>query len=241
MSDISAASPNPERFIRRSQLYRWHLKNNAEFDTADGSVTHYADLAKESESVGQLGLADLSNLPRTGFKGPGAAEWIVGNGVALPEAPNLAHAHSDSSLLVRLSHQELLVLSDLKRQSMLADTLPQNWSVEASQGVSLLPRADSHCWFALTGIHAAEMFSKVCAVDLRPGKFAQGEVAQTSIARVNAIIVRNDLGPTLCFYILSDVSSAEFLWLSLLDAMLEFEGAAVGTAALKACKDAAIV
>ena len=65
MNDISAASPNPERFIRRSQLYRWHLKNNAEFDTADGSVTHYADLAKESESVGQLGLADLSNLPRT--------------------------------------------------------------------------------------------------------------------------------------------------------------------------------
>ena len=124
---------------------------------------------------------------------------------------------------------------------MLADTLPQNWSVEASQGVSLLPRADSHCWFALTGIHAAETFSKVCAVDLRSGKFAQGEVAQTSIARVNAIIVRNDLGPTPCFYILSDVSSAEFLWLSLLDAMLEFKGAAVGTAALKACQDAAIV
>ena len=117
MNDISAASPNPECFIRRSQLYRWHLKNNAEFDTADGSVTHYADLAKESERVDRLGLADLSNLPRTGFKGPGAAEWILGNGVALPKAPNLAHAHSDSSLLVRLSHQELLVLSDLKRQS----------------------------------------------------------------------------------------------------------------------------
>ena len=81
------------------------------------------------------------------------------------------------------------------------------------------------------------MFSKVCAVDLRIDKFSQGAVAQTSLARVNAIIVRQDLGATPCFYILSDVSSAEFLWTSLLDAMLEFKGKVVGTAALTTCAD----
>jgi len=58
-------------------------------------------------------------------------------------------------------------------------------------------------------------------------------VAQTSLARVNAIILRNDLATTTCLFILSDVSFAEYLWDALLDAMVEFEGCPVGIAALR--------
>ncbi len=235
MSEVVALTPHPEQLIRRSQLYRWHSNNHAEFDAVDGSVTRYAGSADEEESVRHLGLAELSALPRTGFKGCGAPDWLQGNGVKLPEAPNLARLHSDGSLLVRLSQQELLVLSDLRRTSLLADELPMQWSIDSCDGVYLLPRSDSHSWFTLAGRHAAEAFSKVCAVDLRTDKFSQGEVAQTSLARINSIIVRQDLGTTPCYHILSDVSSAEFLWASLLDAMLEFKGKAVGTAALRAC------
>ena len=50
------------------------------------------------------------------------------------------------------------------------------------------------------------------------------------------MIVRNDLGETLSYCIFSDSSSVEFLWDSLLDAMAEFEGAAVGIQALRDCR-----
>ena len=78
--------------------------------------------------------------------------------------------------------------------------------------------------------------AKVCGVDLRAHKFANGEIAQTSIAKINGVIVRNDLGETLSYCIFSDSSSVEFLWDSLLDAMAEFEGAAVGAQALRDCR-----
>jgi sarcosine oxidase subunit gamma len=220
--------------MRRSQLYRWHLESGAEYGERDGSVLRYAGTEDERERAAKLGLADLSTLPRTGFKGRAAPAWIRQQGAQLPEAPNRARLHPDGSLLARLSQEELLVLTDLHLKANLTDGLQQNWSMDSAEGVYLLPRADSHCWFALTGRHAAETFSKLCAVDLRLNKFASGDVAQTSLARVNAILIRRDLGTTPCFYILSDVSSAEFLWTSLLDAMLEFNGGPIGIIALRA-------
>jgi sarcosine oxidase subunit gamma len=68
---------------------------------------------------------------------------------------------------------------------------------------------------------------------MRTHKFAGHEIAQTSLARVNAIILRNDLATTPCFFILSDVTSTEYLWDALLDAMVEFEGSPVGIEALR--------
>jgi sarcosine oxidase subunit gamma len=77
------------------------------------------------------------------------------------------------------------------------------------------------------------MFSKVCGVDLRPHKFANKAVAQTSVAKASAIVVRHDLGTTHCFYVLTDVSAAEFLWDCLIDAMLEYDGGPVGVASMR--------
>lgn len=233
MSEASTAMAHPSQFLRRSQLYRWHLAAGAKYGVHDGSVVCYADAEDECERVLKLGLADLSTLPRTGFKGPEAPVWVQQQGAELPEAPNRSRVQPDGSLLVQLSQEELLVLTDLHLNTSLADKLQQSWSMDCAGGTYLLPRGDSHCWFALTGLQAAEAFSMVCAVDLRTTRFAPGDVAQTSLARVNAIIIRRDLGATPCFYILSDVSSAEFLWTSLLDAMLEFNGGPVGMTALR--------
>lgn len=221
--------------LRRSQLYRRHLESGAQFEEVADSmvVAAYPNVADEKQQATSLGLADLSMLPRTGFKGPGALRWLEQQGAQLPDSPNRAQVQEDGGLIARLSHEELLIVSDLSLVSTLADSLQKNWSMDTAAKVYLLPRSDSHCWFALAGEHAAEAFSKVCGVDLRTHKFANGDIAQTSLARVNAIIVRSDLGITPCFYIFSDVSSAEFLWDCLLDAMLEFGGTAVGIAALR--------
>lgn len=77
----------------------------------------------------------------------------------------------------------------------------------------------------------------MCGVDLRTHKFGKGEIAQTSLAQTNAIILRNDFATTPGFFILSDVSLTEYLWDSLLDAMLEFDGSPVGIGALRTLEE----
>ena len=96
-----------------------------------------------------------------------------------------------------------------------------------------MPRADSHAWFAVTGRQASEMFAKICGIDLRLHKFPDGGIAQTSIAKINGIILRQDQGPLPLFHLLADSASADYLWDCLMDAMAEFEGAPVGLAALR--------
>ncbi len=226
----------PTHYPCRSQLYRRHISSGARFEEVDDSavVADYADAGDEVHQATHLALADLSTLPRTGFKGAGAPGWLEEHGTQLPNSPNQAAQQEDGSLIARLSFGELLILSDLNSESTLPAILQDRWSLESAKRVYSLPRRDSHCWFALTGKHAPTTLAKVCGVDMRTHKFAECAVAQTSLARVNAIILRNDLATTTCLFILSDVSSAEYLWDALLDAMVEFKGGVVGMAALRA-------
>ena len=146
------------------------------------------------------------------------------------------HAPQHGGLIARLSEQEFLILQGLEADPGLFATLQGNWLSDAPESVHPLPRADSHCWLALSGALASEALAKLCAVDLSSRSFGLCDVAQTSLARVNAIILRQDLGITPCFHILSDASSAEYLWDVLLDAMREFGGAPVGLEALRTLK-----
>ena len=49
--------------------------------------------------------------------------------------------------------------------------------------------------------------AKVCGIDLRPASFADGAVAQTSVAGLTATVIRADLGVTNAFYLLGDSAS----------------------------------
>ena len=229
--------------LRRSQLYRRHIAMDAEFVILGDSVvvSRYGTLEQEQEQQQQqdltqaqhLGLVDLSTLPRAGFKGQGTPDWATSIGIDLPAQPNQAVMQSDGTLVARLSQSELMLASNLDG---LSESIVNANQVALTEGVYSLPRSDSHSWLVLCGSQAAETLAKVCGVDLRPHKFADGEIAQTSIAKINGVIVRNDLGETLSYCIFSDSSSVEFLWDSLLDAMAEFEGAAVGIQALRDCR-----
>jgi sarcosine oxidase, subunit gamma len=230
----------PVQYLRRSQLYRQHIEAGALFEDINGTLTvasypnAFSNIEVEQQQAIHLGLTDLSTAARVGFKGRGAGDWIQQQTNAqLPDAANRANRQDQGSLVAKLSQEEYLILSDLSLTSKLTDTLKNNWSLDTAKDTYLLPRSDSHCWLALTGRHATETLAKVCGVDMRTHKFNDGDIAQTSLARVNAIIIRHDLGKTPCFYILSDSSSTEFLWTCLLDAMREFEGSPVGTAALQ--------
>jgi len=227
--------------LRRSQLYRRHIEMGAVFESlgdgtaGDSALVSYYGANNHQQELTQaqhLGLADLSTLPRMGFKGLGTPDWAAGQGIELPAQPNQATLQSDGTLVARLSQSELLLASNLNG---LSESIASTTQSTPPERVYSLPRSDSHSWLVLCGSRAAETLAKVCGVDLRPHKFANGEVAQTAIAKINGVLVRNDLGETLSYCIFSDSSSVEFLWDSLHDAMAEFKGAAIGIQALRDC------
>jgi len=242
----------PADFLSRSFVYRKLVALNASFEARDDTAVamDFGDPAGEQETARRLGLADLSPLPRLGLKGAGTADWLAGQGLEVPPESNLAVRQASGVLAARLAPSELLLLGDftgdftgnlagdLAGDSAPLDAFAAAWRAEPTPPVSprgyLLPRRHSHFWFLLSGTCTAGMFAKLCGVDLRPGKFANGRIAQTSIARMNAVVIRDDRGGVLAYHLLGDSASAEYLWDCLLDAMAEFDGAPVGFSTVQA-------
>ena len=224
---------------RRSFVYRILEANGAVFGEIEGAVVAMSFGASAEAEVARarrLGLADLSPLPRTGFKGVGTVEWLTAQGLTIGPDSNRAYRQTGGELAARLAPTEVLLLDSLSGAGALIQRLngAWGWGTETPRkpiGYPM-PRADSHCWFAVTGERAPDMFAKICGVDLRPGKFAEGAIAQTSVARINAIVIRRATS-TPSYYLLADSASAEYLWHCVTDAMLEFDGGPVGLAALR--------
>ncbi len=230
----------PDDFPRRGFLDRKLAEAGATFGTLAGAAValDYGDPGAELQAAQRLGLADLSVLPRSGFKGAGTPAWLAGQGVALPEASNRAARQKGGELAARLAPNELLILGALASGAGgLAETLEAAWAAESLPPATPrgfpLPRRDSHAWFLVTGAAAAAMFAKLCGVDLRAGKFADLEIAQTSVARITGVIIRDDIGGQLSYHLLCDSASAAYLWDCLIDAMAEFEGRPVGLAVVR--------
>jgi len=142
------------------------------------------------------------------------------------------------ALAARLAPGEVLILGALNADDDLPARLNGAWAgapIPPTTGRGFpVPRAESHAWFLVTGDRGAAMFAKLCGVDLRPEKFASGRIAQTSIARMNGIIIRDDKGGLPAYHLLADSASAGYLWACLRDAMDEFDGRPVGLRALRA-------
>src|SRR5699024_3069513 len=87
-----------------------------------------ATAAHEAERAQALGLSDLSPLPRCGFKGPGSAEWLSGQGIDVPAESNRATRQADGALAARLAPGEVWLLGDLAGHSATPQQLSAAWA-----------------------------------------------------------------------------------------------------------------
>ncbi len=199
---------DPATLARRSFVYRRLAGRGAE--TGDAGVV----------------LCDSSLAPRCGFKGRAALDWLRSSDIAVPEANNRALRLGDG-LVCRLAANEAMILA-----TDVIGRLDEAWDRDKPGGCYPMPRADSHAWFRIAGRDAARMMAKLSGVDFRPRRFDDLEIAQTFVARLAAIVVRDDRGGTLAYNLLADSASALYLWDCIVEAMVEFDGAVVGTEAL---------
>ncbi|MSP81400.1 MAG: sarcosine oxidase [Alphaproteobacteria bacterium] len=226
----------PATLNRRSFVYRELAALGATFREVNGcavAATLAAGRAAEIAAARDLGLADLSGLRRGGYKGWTALDWLRGQGVAIGEN-NMTLKQGDGSRVARLADSEAMILGDLAGGSALLDRVEAGWSITGALGAYPVPRPETNFWFAIAGRHSDTMLAKICGVDLRPHRFPDGAVAQTSVARMSAIIIRHDLGATLGYDMIADSAAASYMWTSLQDAMDEFGGRPVGLDAIVA-------
>lgn len=227
----------PQSRPRRSFVYRKLASLGARYlESNEAAVAASFGGAEEAAAARDLGLADLSPLRRTGFKGPGAADWLLSQGVTVPEI-NRCAAQADGARLFRLGANDLMITTDLGATATLPERLSLAWAgledpPQSPRGFPM-PRQEGFCWFVLSGRHAAAAMAKICGVDLRPHKFPVGAIAQTSVARLSAVVARDDINGTLAYHLFADSASAEYWWDCILDAMQEFGGRAVGIDALR--------
>jgi sarcosine oxidase subunit gamma len=228
----------PQSRPRRSFVYRKLANLGARYVECNEAATAASfGGTEETAAARNLGLADLSPLRRVGFKGPGAADWLLSQGVSVPEI-NRCTAQADGAKLFRLGANDLMITTDLGAIATLPEKLAGAWTAlenppQSPRGFPM-PRQEGFCWFVLTGRHAAAAMAKICGVDLRPHKFPAGAIAQTSVARLSAVVARDDINGTLAYHLFADSASAEYWWDCLLDAMQEFGGRPVGIDALRA-------
>jgi sarcosine oxidase subunit gamma len=217
---------NPTTFLRRSPLSRRLQAEGAVWrDLGDVAI---AEKVGKEVSGGDIVIADLSPLPRLGFKGRGTIPAMQSRGIAAEAKANRAFRQPDGGLCLVLAPSEVILLANLKGDGERLAQLEAGWRIEDEERTYPLPRRDSHAWLAVAGQALPEMFAKLCAIDLRHDKFGDLSITQTSIAKMSAILTRADLGTDPVFHLLVDSAAALYFCDCLLDAAAEFGGRVVG-------------
>ncbi|WP_272643109.1 sarcosine oxidase subunit gamma [Marinomonas mediterranea] len=183
-------------------------------------------------------MENQSIKDRIGFRGKGARSFLEAQGITVPSKPNQSVFENGMAVL-RLSATEVWLIdlepnpnSDTK-QAPVSTANKRMSELDAAANdapnVYRLFCQHSHAQFCFyenkNGSQGhrqqetlATLFSKVCGVDLRDKPFPVGSIAQTSVARVNAIVVKG----SECFYLLSDIASSDYLWNAMSDSAQEF-------------------
>ena len=221
---------DPVALPRRSPLRRKLQAAGAEWRNLDDIAI--AETVGEG-TTGGIVIADLSPFPRLGFKGRGTVPAMQARGIAVEATANRAFRQPDGGLCLVLAPGEVILLSNLNGDGERLAQLEANWRIEDEERTYPLSRRDSHAWLAVAGEALPEMFAKLCAIDLRRDKFADLAIAQTSIAKMSAILTRADMGTTPVFHLLVDSAAALYFCDCLLDAADEFGGRIVGLKALQ--------
>ena len=210
----------PDQHLRRTPLRSALEKAGARWTELDGIAI--SDGLGSVEAARQLAITDLSPLPRLGFKGRETISAMQKRGIKVEATPNRAFRQPDGGLCLVLAASEVILLSPLAGDNGRLQALHDSWRLDDAERTYPLLRSDSHAWFVVSGAKAPEMFAKICGIDLRLAKFADLSIAQTSVAKISAIVTRADIRDTPAFHILADSASALYFFDCLIDAAQEF-------------------
>jgi len=190
------------RPFKVNALYRAHQGLGARW-VEDGEwrlVEAFADPDVEAEKVRQgVGLQDVSAIGKLDLKGREVERVLDGFG-----------SHAQLSVL-RLRPDHYLILTPPGRQGSVAEAMLQTLS-QAVGCAHLTDVTSALSAFALVGPRAGEVLARLTSLDLRPQAFSDGACAQTAVAKVHSILIRQDWGRLPAYCLLLGRDAAEYVW-----------------------------
>ena len=137
--------------------------------------------------TGQNGLQVelLSGRALFGCKGPRAADWLSGQGLAIPVAPNTWSAAADGAVVARLGTSEFFIEEGAAGATL--QPLASAFAAAAVSGVYPVLRED---WaFMLRGDDVEVLLAQLCNVDFVALDHARSPVVMTLMVGVAVLVV----------------------------------------------------
>jgi heterotetrameric sarcosine oxidase gamma subunit len=186
----------------------------------------------DEPQIEALSLTDVSQTGKLGVRGAGAGDLLqrvfgrfpeAGWGLEIQTYPQRANgaSHPVNLKLLGLLTDEFLLLTPPGLGAGLARRLEAAQQPQAGY-ISLIDLSDGLAGFLLVGRDAPALLSKLCPLPLEAERFPDGCLAQSSLAKVPALLLRGDMEQTPAFEIYTGRSYGQYLQQALLEAGGEF-------------------
>lgn len=174
-----------------------------------------ADMAAASGEA--VSLAALPLFGQITFRGEAACLPLAAAafGVGLPAANRFESDGARAALWLG-PDEWLLVLP----RAEVATTIARFDMALAGAHFAAVETSSGRLGLEISGPRARTVLEKACHLDLHPRRFGPGQVAQSTFARVPAIILQRDEQPT--YWLLVRPSFAQYVARWVIDAMAEF-------------------
>lgn len=179
----------------------------------------------DSARARTLGIADVSHLYRTGFKGQGVAAWLAEQGLPVPEAPNTWQALANGGFVARLGLTEYLIEDGLagRTSAKLAHREP---------ALRVYPVLRQDLALALCGEALHELLLQTCNVNFRALELEAKPVVLTSMAGVAVTVLPGERLGRPYYRLWADGTYGVYLWETLAGIAGELGGGPVGLATI---------
>lgn len=196
---------------------------------AESFTTVEAEVAAARRSVA---LGDLSARGKVLIQGRDAAAALQPAFGAAPSKPGEV-APIEGGLIACLTRDEWYGVTPVGGEARALERI--NSAIAAGRAFAHatdLTHAKSA--MLLAGPRSREALAKLCGLDFHPSVFPNRYAAQSGLAKVPALIIRDDLsaGSVLAYQIHVNRSEADYAWGAVFDAAGEFDVQRMGLAAL---------
>ncbi len=187
---------------RTSPLYDCQQSLNGSWQEINGMLSL---VRVQTDSTPHLEIADLSFLTRFGVKGLGAASWLEGQGITVPDRPNTWNSLPQGGIIARLGLTEFLIEDSIHSQvanqlSKACDELPSK----------VYPVLRQDAAIAIRGSYIYELLAQTCSVNFRALALVERPIILTLMVGVSVIIMPGEQYRIWC-----DGTFGAYLWRTL--------------------------
>lgn len=159
---------------------------------------------------GRLVLADESHRGKLLIHGRAGEQAVAALGLTAPAAVGQS-ARAGDVAVYRLRADQLFINTAPGSERELLIRLARAGG-DGGDMVTVTDVTHGRAQLRLSGRRAAELLSRLCALDFHPDHFPHGAAQQTSVAKTTQLVIRDDVDGALSYLLVGARSLGAYLW-----------------------------